>query len=588
MKSAACIAAVLVIASSSPACAQTAADAIDLSPARWQAGEIEKYMAMEENRGEVKPLAEGEAGLIAGSSSTLATRAGLEALNQGGSAADAVLAAAMTQIVMNAGSTISFAGVLEMVYYDAKTGQVHALDGGFNTVLGEDDPMSIPTAAYMNPGEKPEPGPRGRTVLVPGFMAGVQAAHDRFGKLPFEQIFEPSIHFAEEGITIRPRLARWMAARKAILSRVPETKAVFTRADGEFYAEGDVFTQPAVAATLKAVARSGAEYMYRGAWAEKFIDAVRADGGKMTMEDLAGYKPTWAEPLHLKYHGYDLYTIPEAFALAGGLNLLEAGRISEMGHYGRSPEALFWMMKILRTVRFDPGRGILMGGTQPSDWLDKGVAAEVWQHLQGNSGGEDEAAEDEGESLERGPGHSSSIVAVDRDGNIAAVLHSINTVIWGEGGLVIGGVSIPDAACFQQYLISVTGPGKRMPTQTEPVIVLKDGRPVLATSAIGAAIDYDTIRVLFSALDFGMDPREALDAAGILAAVDERERVTEGEYSEALIKAVAELGMELEVVDGRAASRFRGSGVMLAIDPETGRVTGCASAISNGGALVYR
>jgi len=583
MKSAACIAFILVIASSSPACAQRAAEEVDLSPATWEAGEIEKYIAMESSRGEVKPLVEGKSGLIAGSSSSLAMRAGLEALKQGGSAADAVLAAAMMQIVMNAGATISYAGVLEMVYYDAKTGKVHALDAGFNTVRAEDDPMSIPTASYMNPGEKPQPGPRGRTALVPGFMAGVQAAHDRFGKLPFDRIFQPAIYFAEEGIPITPRLGRWMEARKAILSRVPETKAVFTRADGEFYAEGDVFRQPAVTATLRAVARNGAEYMYTGAWAEKLIDAVRTDGGKMTMKDIAGYEPTWAEPLHVEYHGYDLYTIPQAVALAGGLNLLEAGRVSEMGHYGQSPETLFWMLKILRTVRFDPGRGILVGGTQTSGWLNKAVAGEVWQRLQDEAGGD----AGEAESAEQGPGHSSSIVAVDRDGNIAAVLHSINTVVWGEGGLVIGGVSIPDAASFQQYLIIATGPGKRMPTQTEPVIVLKDGKPVLATSAIGPAIDYDTIRVLFSALDFGMDPREALDAAGILAAVDERERVTEGEYSEVLIKAVAELGMELEVVERPMAGRFRGSGVMLAIDGESGRVSGCASASSNGGALAY-
>jgi gamma-glutamyltranspeptidase/glutathione hydrolase len=303
----------------------------------------------------------------------------------------------------------------------------------------------------------------------------------------------------------------------------------------------------------------------------------------MTMEDLAAYEPTWAEPLHVRYHGYDLYTIPEAFALAGGLHLLAAGRVSEMGHYGQSPKTLYWMLRILRAVRFDPERGILMGGTQPSQWQDKAVAAEVWQRLQDEAGGH----AGEAESAEQGPGHSSSIVAVDRDGNIAAVLHSINTVVWGEGGLVIGGVSIPDAASFQQYLISATGPGRRMPTQTEPVIVLKDGRPMLATSAIGSAIDYDTIRVLFSALDFGMNPRQALDAAGLLAAVDERERVTEGEYSDALIKAVAELGLELEVVDSPTASRFRGSGVMLAIDPETRRMTGCASAVSNGGALAY-
>lgn len=583
MKKAAWLAVVLTVTvpALSPACIERAAVEIDLSPASWEAGEVEKYMSLEKNLGQVKPLAEGSSGLIAGSSSTLAMRAGLEALRRGGSAADAVLTGALAQIVMNAGATISYAGVLDMVYFDATTGEVHALNAGFNTVLAEDDPLSIPAASFMSPGGKAEPGPRGRTVLVPGFMAGVQAAHDRYGKLAFDQLFQPAIHLAEEGIPVTPRLARWIAHRKEILSRLEETRAVFTRDDGEFFAEGDLLEQPAVARILRSVAGEGAEYMYRGAWAEKFVAAVRADGGRMTLEDLARYRVSWTEPLHVSYRGFDVYSIPHAFALAGGLNLLEAGRVAELGHYAESPEVLFWMFKTLRTVRFDPERGHLIGGARKSDWADKQVAAEIWERLRS------EAAPPAPASSGDGPGHSSSIVAVDGEGNVAAVLHSINTSLWGESGLVIGGVSIPDAASFQQGLINDTGRGERLPSQTEPVIVLKDGEPVLATSAIGTAIDYDTIRVLFNALDFGMDPRESLDAAGILAAVDERDRVAEGEYSEALIEAVSRMGLELEVVDRRTSGRFRGTGVMLVIDPASGRMTGCASEASNGGALAY-
>jgi gamma-glutamyltranspeptidase/glutathione hydrolase len=299
------------------------------------------------------------------------------------------------------------------------------------------------------------------------------------------------------------------------------------------------------------------------------------------MKDLAGYEVGWTEPLHVAYHGYDVYSIPSAFALAGGLNLLEAGRIAESGHYATTAETLFWMMKILRTVRFDPERGHLIGGSRRADWLDKGVAAEVWERLRSEEIPVPHPTEG------TGPGHSSSIVAVDGEGNVAAVLHSINTSLWGESGLIIDGVSIPDAATFQQGVIAEVGPGKRLPSQTEPVIVLKDGVPLLATSAIGTAIDYDTIRVLFSALDFGMDPREALDAAAILAPIDQTDRATAGEYSEELIREVAQLGLPLELVEPRIARRFRGSGVMLAIDTETGRMTGSASAILNGGALAF-
>ncbi|MFG0252706.1 MAG: gamma-glutamyltransferase [Phycisphaerales bacterium JB038] len=551
---------------------------VDLSPANWGEGEVEKYLALEGVLNEDKPVTEGSSGLIAGSSSTLAMRAGLEALKQGGTAADAALTGALAQIVMNAGATVSYAGVLELVYYDAETGKVYALDAGFDTVLAEDDPLTIPR---LRPGPEATPEPRGRTVLVPGFMAGVEAAHERFGVLLFEQIFQPAIYFAEEGIPVTPRLGRWLGFRQEILSRLPATKAVFTREDGEFIQEGDVLQQVALAETLRAVAREGAAYMYEGPWAEAFVTAVQADGGKLTMDDLAAYQPTWSKPLHVTYHGHDVYSIPDALALAGALNLLEAGEVASMGHYRDSPHALYWLLRILREVRFQPEHGFLILGSDRSVWRDKSFAAGIWEAWQAEP---EPASSATGEP---GPGHSSSIVAVDKDGNVAALLHSINTSVWGESGLIIGGVSIPDAAAFQQGTINHIGPGRRLPTQIEPVIVLRGGKPILATSAIGSAIDYDTARVLYSALDFAMDPKEALDAPGLLGAIDEHERVMEGEFPEAFVEAVRALGMDLEVVEPRLAGRYRGSGVLLRIDPESGRLLGAASAYPNGGALAY-
>ncbi|MCK4873073.1 MAG: gamma-glutamyltransferase [Phycisphaerales bacterium] len=554
---------------------------VDLSPAGWDEGEIEKYLVLENAFGQDKPLATGTSGLISGSSSALAMRAGLEALKQGGSAVDAALAGAMTQIVMNAGATVSYAGVLEMVYYDAATGKVYALDAGFNTVQDEDDPLSIPLASYMTPDQKAEPGPRGRTVMAPGFMAGVEVAHRRFGKLPFDQIFQPAIYFAEEGFPISPRLARWINRRKDILSRLPETKAVFTNEGGDFHAQGDLFTQPALAQTLRAVAKDGASYMYTGVWAERFVEAVRKDGGKLSMEDLADYELNWSEPLHVAYREYDIYTNPNAFALAGAMNLLEHADLSARGHYTESPETFVWLTRILRTVRVHPTLGAFVSGGRPQDWLKEDVVANVWEHMQSDADPSDP------EAVGNGSGHSSSIVAVDRDGNVATVLHSINTVIWGESGLIVDGVSIPDAACFQQQLIMDTGPGKRLPNATEPLIVLTEGRPVLAASAIGSAIDYETIKVLFNALDFGMNPKQAGDAAHVLASLDDRERVLQDEYGEDLVLGVRDLGIELEVVDARSASRYRGYAVILAIDIETGILTGSAPTTYNGAALAY-
>ena len=169
---------------------------------------------------------------------------------------------------------------MTLVYYEASSGQVFALDGGYSTVEGETDPLSIPRFARFDPTQGPEPIPKGRTVLVPGFMAGVEAAHSRFGKLPFEQIFRPAVYFAREGFPISPRLSQLVESNKEMLFRLPDTRAVCTREDGSSYGPGESFTQPALAVTLERGAEEGAAYVYTGAWARKFVDAVRRDGGK--------------------------------------------------------------------------------------------------------------------------------------------------------------------------------------------------------------------------------------------------------------------------------------------------------------------
>ena len=169
-------------------------------------------------------------------------------------------------------------------------------------VLAEDDPMSIPSAyrdlQSLVSGWSMKPNPSGRTALVPGYMAGVEAAHRRFGKLPFKSIFAPAIDIAEKGFKLEPAMDVMIYTRKDILSRLPETKQIFLRGeDGNFYRAGDVFRQPELAATLRAVSEQGSSYMYIGYWAKKLVAAVQRDGGKMTMEDLRNYRAIWSEPI---------------------------------------------------------------------------------------------------------------------------------------------------------------------------------------------------------------------------------------------------------------------------------------------------
>src|SRR5262245_49102431 len=256
------------------------------------------------------PLAEGNNGVVVGTSSPLSVAAGLEILKKGGTAADAAMAISLAQVVECGGSYVSHAGILGMVYYDAATGKVHSLNAAYDTPREEKDPLKIPGRGK----------PSGRTALVPGFMAGVQAAHERFGKLPRKDVFAPAVTMAEDGIKVSPLLARFLQSKSAVLSRRPETKRIFTSADGRFLVEGENIRQAELARTLKHIAEDGASYMYTGPWAEHFVAEVRKEGGKITMEDMKAYRVIWEEPIRTDTRGCQV-CVP-GFSSQGGVAMI--------------------------------------------------------------------------------------------------------------------------------------------------------------------------------------------------------------------------------------------------------------------------
>ncbi|MFO0980237.1 MAG: hypothetical protein U1E76_00580 [Planctomycetota bacterium] len=113
-------------------------------------------------------------------------------------------------------------------------------------------------------------------------------------------------------------------------------------------------------------------------------------------------------------------------------------------------------------------------------------------------------------------GHSSAIVAVDARGNIAAVVHSINTSAWGGTGIFVDGISIPDSASFQQAAVRRAGKGEQLPDPTEPLIVMQDGAPICALASIGAGLHEKTFCVLVDLLDHDLGIKAAIDAPAIL------------------------------------------------------------------------
>jgi len=524
--------------------------------------------------------------MIAGTSGPLAIHAGLVVLKQAGTAADAAIATSLAQIVLNAGAWNSFAGIYYLVYYERASGKVHCLNAGYNTVLGETDPLTIPS----------RPKPSGRTALVPGFMRGIEATHRRFGRLPLERLFDPAIYFAEQGFVIDPMLGRMMASRKDVLSRLSETRSVFTKPNGEPYRRGDHFRQPQLARTLRCVAKDGADHMYTGPWAARFVQTVRREGGKMSLEDLQRYKVEWQAALSTVYHGFEIHTValPElgGMQLVEALNVLELSRLEERGHYTTTPEALYWFIQICRLgpliSHYHPvaSAGLPNDPLAPRQRLRKESAKNNWARLQ-KRGWQDTLYL----TLTKSGGHSDGVVAVDAEGNVAALVHSINTTAWGTTGIFVDGVSIPDSASFQQQRVAQVGPGVPFPNIVNPVIVLADGEPVLAASCIGAALHRGMLQHLVNVLDFGMDPKTSLDAPKFWGPAPSRtgasrayyrEMVDRGRFSRNYMAAVEKLGQPLQEMGEAELVGKAAFWLGIQIDRHSGRLCGSVASRLNG------
>jgi len=524
----------------------------------------------------------GDKGMVVGTTGSAAIEAGVDILKQGGSAMDAALATAMAQVTLAAGNWVSFAGIMTLVYYDAETGKVYNMNAAYNTVKGEDDPMSIPGMDLGNPMSQ-ELNPSGRATLVPGFMKGVEAGHQRFGKVPFTDLFEPSIKLAEEGIPFNAGLVENLTFRTNVVSRRPETKAVFTKPDGNFYQLGDNFKQLELAKTLRRLASDGnVSHMYTGEWAEKMVTAVQEEGGKMTMNDMANYDVIWSEPVVGSYNGYEVYS--HGLPAYGGvntteaLNVLEAAGVKEMGHYTESPEALFWLSQITRVGMAGylyPNLAEVMPGLDmtPEGRLKKSHGKALWKGLKDGNYPFTKVPQ----TL---PVHSDTIAAVDQWGNMVGMVHSINTISWGMTGIFVDGVSVNDSAAHQQMQIAAVTPGERLPDATNPGLVMKDAKPYLAFGSIGMGLHQKTIQALHSIMDFGMTPDEAASVPAFGApefgatGLTGRQTISEGRFDPSVVEKANAMGLELVEND-----LTQGGWVGVKVDPETSKRHGGVSMV---------
>ncbi|RDJ20586.1 gamma-glutamyltransferase [Bosea caraganae] len=292
---------------------------------------------------------------MAAAANPLAAAAGRDILRKGGSAVDAAIA---IQFVLNLVEPQSsgIGGGAFMVHWDEEKKSVSTLDGR------ETAPQAARPNRFLGPDGKPmkfvDAVVGGRSVGVPGTLKLLEAAHQRWGKLPWPELLAPAIKLAEDGFTISPRLNGLLGLEKN-LGKEPLAAAYFYEADGKPKAVGTVLQNPAFAATLRKIAAVGADAFYSGEIAEDIVATVTghaANPGDMTLADLKAYEVEEREPVCGQYRVWRICGMGPpssgAIAIQQMLGVLETRDIARMGP---GAEAAHWFSEAGRLAFADRG-----------------------------------------------------------------------------------------------------------------------------------------------------------------------------------------------------------------------------------------
>jgi gamma-glutamyltranspeptidase / glutathione hydrolase len=256
-------------------------------------------------------------GGIVATSQTLASQAGAQVLARGGSAMDAAIAANAALGVVEPESC-GMGGDLFAIYWDAKTGKLSAINASGWAPKG----LTIDALKQLGQTEMPQEGIH--SVTVPGAVDGWAQLHRRFGKLPWKDLFQPAIYFAEHGYPVTEMIGAAWKEQEPKLQKDANARQVLMP-KGAAPEVGQIFRNPQIAAAYRALAQEGPAAFYRGAIAKALLKTSERLGGKMTAADLSEFAAEWVEPIATDYHGWKIYELPpngQGIAAIEMLNLM--------------------------------------------------------------------------------------------------------------------------------------------------------------------------------------------------------------------------------------------------------------------------
>ncbi len=457
-------------------------------------------------------------GMVA-SDHPLASQVGAKVLEDGGNAVDAGVATMLTLGLLNPFASGLGGGGFCVVRQ--ATGESAVLD--FREVA----PAAATPDMYVVDGtvDRKLSLEGGLAVGVPGEAQGLHQLHEKYGKLGWAKVVNPAMKLARDGFEVGELLPQRLAQKAESLERHPELLKLYS-SNGKPVKAGQRHKNPALAKFLLAYSKDGPAAFYLGKNASSVVAAVKANGGFLTLEDLANYKATWRVPLKGTYRGLDILTMPPPSS--GGTTLLETLNILEgyrLNGFGDGVESDTVLIEALKHAFAD--RAAWLGDADFVDvpvqkLISKSYADELRLRIRPWTVG---SVESYGTSAQLPTDSGTSHVSIiDRAGNMLACTSTVNTsfgsmVAVSDLGIVLNNQmddfsaqpGVPNAYGLVGNAQNAIAAGKRPLSSMSPTLILKSGEPFMAVGASGGpTIISGTLQTILRIVDFGMSPLQAV------------------------------------------------------------------------------
>ncbi len=470
----------------------------------------------------------GKLGMVS-SQERYATRAGLEVLKEGGNAVDAAVTVGFALAV-----TLPRAGNLGgggfMLVYLAEKDEVVAID------YREKAPLAATHDMFLDENGEVDKEKSRNSIFsagVPGTVAGLTLALEKYGTITLERAIRPALELASQGFAVNQELRSSLLQVKERMRESDAAMGTYFKKGGEPYQVGETLKQEELAWSLEDISKNGSKAFYSGDIAGKIESFMQSRGGLITKEDLSSYKPVIRTPVKGTYRGYEIYSMPPPSS--GGvhliqiLNMLELFPMSQMGH--NTASAIHTMVEAKKLAYAD--RSEHMGDPDFAPVNTNGLISKAYAKelkLKINSDKAKPSSEILPGLIPAAEGNNTTHFSViDKDGNAVSNTYTLNfrygskIMVPGTGILLNNEMDdfsskpgVPNAYGLTGGDLNAIEPGKRMLSSMTPTIVMKEGKPFLITGSPGGSRIITTVlQIILNVIDFNMNIAEATNAVRV-------------------------------------------------------------------------